>query len=311
MTSSRRQFSFGSRQIAAAILMVSLAAPASFAAPRKAPGTSGACPAQGDSRAVVAGVDERLDVALEDGRILHLAGVDPPRPTPEAPELDMQARDRLAAIIRGRTVSFTSLAPKPDRWGRIPAFVFVEVSDAADHSIAAMLLEAGFARVRPQAEIRPCLKIWLAAEAEARRAGLGLWADPYYAILAVGEGSAFAEKAATDIIVEGRLADAVAGRTGVRLEFGPLEAGSGRSRNFSVIILQRNVRIFEQAGMKFNSLIGRNLRIRGLLDMRFGPQIEISSPDEVELIAGEDNQAKLEAQASKPNAITPVPHKEP
>ena len=93
---------------------------------------------------------------------------------------------------------------------------------------------------------------------------------------------------------------------GLRLKF-----GSGHDRGFSVIILQRNVRIFEQAAMKFNSLVGRSLRVRGLLDTRFGPQIEIASPDDIELIVGEENDAELEVRAKTPAEITRVPAEKP
>ncbi len=285
-----------------AILAI-LVAPTAAAAPRKG---LGACPAQGESSARVTGVDERLDLALADGRIVHLAGLDPPRPTPEAPERDSQARELLAAKIRAQNIDLTPLAQKPDRWGRIPALAFLQGAEEPERSIALILLRAGLARVKPQAEIRPCLKAWLAAEAEARAGRLGLWADPYYAIIAADDSSGFAEKAATDVIVEGRLANVVSSQIGLRLQF-----GSGHGRGFSVIILQRNVRIFEQAAMKFNSLVGRSLRVRGLLDTRFGPQIEIVSPDEIELIVGEENKAELQVRAKPREVITQVPPEKP
>ena len=44
----------------------------------------------------------------------------------------------------------------------------------------------------------------------------------------------------------------------------------------------------------------RSVRVRGLLDTRFGPQIEISNPDEIEII-GQDQ----DAQAAHPG--TPAP----
>ncbi len=69
--------------------------------------------------------------------------------------------------------------------------------------------------------------------------------------------------------------------------------------------------LFEQAAMKFNSLVGRSLRVRGLLDTRFGPQIEIVSPDEIELIVGEENKAELQVRAKPREVITQVPPEKP
>ncbi len=42
---------------------------------------------------------------------------------------------------------------------------------------------------------------------------------------------------------------------------------------------------------------GRNVRVRGLLDGRFGPQIDISDPDEIEVI---ENQRNVEAVVPHP-----------
>jgi hypothetical protein len=58
------------------------------------------------------------------------------------------------------------------------------------------------------------------------------------------------------------------------------------------------VKIFEQAGFDFEALIGRRLRVRGLLDLRFGPQIEISSADEIELIPEARDDRGLEPGGS-------------
>jgi Staphylococcal nuclease homologue len=293
--------------VAAATVAVAFASLSGFAAPRK---DLGLCPGQGASHARIESVDERLDIVLDDGRILHLAGLEPQRPTPETPDGDATARDQLAAKIRGMEISFTALSAKPDRWGRFPAYVFNEAQPVAKRSVGEDLLRAGRARVKPQSEVHSCVKNWLSAEAEARAAKLGLWADPYYAVIAADDAAAFAEKAASDVIVEGRLTQAIAARIGLRLEFGP-KAESRRERNFSVIILQRNVRIFERADMKFEPLIGRVLRVRGLLDMRFGPQIEISSPDEIEVARESEGKALLDVRANQTEAISSAAPKEP
>ena len=60
--------------------------------------------------------------------------------------------------------------------------------------------------------------------------------------------------------------------------------GSRRGWDFSVTILQRNIKIFTAAGLDFESFKGRAIRVRGLLDTRFGPQVEISDPDDIETI---------------------------
>jgi hypothetical protein len=101
----------------------------------------GLCPNEGGARGRVASVNERLELILEDGSRLKIAGVDPPRPTPGDPELDVRARDRLAQWLTGQEIFFRSLEPGLDRWGRTPAFVFAAAPGQANGPEKASLPE--------------------------------------------------------------------------------------------------------------------------------------------------------------------------
>jgi len=255
----------------------------------------GLCPGDGGTSARVVSVDERLELALENGIRLKIAGVDPPRPTPGDPDLDFRARDRLAQWLVGQEILFRPLAPGPDRWGRVVAFVFAVAPEttpastngpgAAQLPVGEALIDAGLARYEPSAAARPCRSALLAAEAGARASGLGLWADPYYAIIAAADRLSFAEKAGSSVIVEGRIAGIASRRPRITLYFGPRRGG-----DFSVTILPRNSKTYEAAYASLAGLTGQTVRVRGLLDTRFGPQIEISDPDEVEA-AGQGQDA--------------------
>ena len=93
----------------------------------------GLCPDEGSHRGRVAAVNERLELTLEGGIRLKIAGVDPPRPTPGDPDLDVRTRDRLAQWLLGngswKTYSSARLMQDLDRWGRLPAFVFAPGAD--------------------------------------------------------------------------------------------------------------------------------------------------------------------------------------
>jgi endonuclease YncB( thermonuclease family) len=270
--------------------------------------TSGAeaqqsCPAAGNERVTVASVDERLELALTDGRVLRVAGVEPVRPTPDNPDSDMTARDALRAAV-GDGLDIVTLG-RPDRWGRIPVFAFLPPMSAAisEQSLAAWLLARGDGRFMPEREANICRAAFLGAEAAARAARHGLWNDPYYAVIAATDQSAFAEKAATNVIVDGQVTDIDVRPKRLYLLFGP--RGSG---GFAVTMLQRDVRIFDRAGFGFHALIGRRIRVRGLLDLRFGPQIEVSEPDAIEIVsqpgvapgAGQNAEAKAADPSQKP-----------
>lgn len=244
----------------------------------------GLCPTEGTAPGRVISVNERLELTLEDGRQLKVAGIDPPRPTPANPDLDTKARDRLANWLSGQNVMFRSSEPTPDRWGRVVAVVFVSAPGqnapgSARMSIGEAVIDAGLARYEPGAAARPCKGALLAAENGARGSGLGLWADPYYAIIAASDRQSFAEKAGTSVIVEGRVAGVENRGSRVILFFGPRQ-GWG----FSVKILPSNMKAFDATGLGLAGFVGKTVRVRGLLDTHFGPHIEISNPDEVELI---------------------------
>ncbi|QAY95087.1 hypothetical protein CWB41_04550 [Methylovirgula ligni] len=284
-----------------------LAGPASLVpldAAAQSPAAS-ACPAAGIEAAAVASVDQRLEIHLKDGRVLRLAGFEPVRPTPDNPDFDTIARDVLTSVLARAipgAIGFIPLSPVPDRWGRIPVFAFLSGQEkgAGQPSLAELLLTLGYGRFMPEPEARPCQADFLAAEAGARARRNGLWQDPYYAVIAASDTRAFAEKAATNIIVEGRVRDIDIRPRRSYLLFGP--RGSG---GFAVTILQRDVKIFEQAGFAVHALIGKRIRVRGLLDLRFGPQIAVSDLASIEVVSPSEGASStgqpVEAKAADPD----------
>jgi endonuclease YncB( thermonuclease family) len=254
----------------------------------------GLCRGEGGTGGRVVAVDERLELTLETGIKLKIAGVDPPRPTPGDPDLDVRTRDTLAQWLVGQEITFRPLEPGWDRWGRVVAFVFAVVPEGpARLSVGEALIDAGLARYEPSAAARPCRGAFLAPEAAARASGLGLWADPYYAIIAAADRPSFAEKAGSSVIVEGGITGIANRRPRITLYFGPRQGW-----DFSVTILPRNRKTFETAYLSLSALTGKTVRVRGLLDTRFGPQIEISDPDEVEA-AGQGQDPAAGSPASR------------
>ena len=68
------------------------------------------------------------------------------------------------------------------------------------------------------------------------------------------------------------------------LYFGPRQGW-----DFSVTLYSSNSKAFETAYAALAGLTGKMIRVRGLLDTRFGPQIEISNLDEIEALGEERN----------------------
>jgi endonuclease YncB( thermonuclease family) len=252
-----------------------------------------ACPDEHPTEARVTEVDERLELTLEDGRRVKLAGVEAPRATPADPARPADIRARLAHWLVGLPVGFRFLATEPDRWGRLPARARADAPDAEPEAarldVAAALLGAGSARFAPHALLGDCRAGLVAAEAAARGEKLGLWADPAYAVVSGGDRAGFVGRGGQAIVVEGRVTRVGTARYRTYLNFGPI-----RGQDFAVTILKRNRATFETAGVLLAALNGRRIRVRGLLETRYGPQIEIASPGEMDLI---DEPAKPPAGA--------------
>jgi endonuclease YncB( thermonuclease family) len=219
----------------------------------------------------VASVDERGEIALADGRTLRLAGLDLPVPSRGDPALAATARDLLAKRFVGREAALSLVAAVPDRWGRALGDLGASVSDAAPASAAEALVAAGLARVRPEYETRGCEAGRLALESAARAKGLGVWRDPDYAVLAADDAASLARRDGRFVIVEGVVRRIGLGRARLYLDLG------GRGA-LSVVASRKTQAAFQAAGAPLTALAGEKIRVRGALDSRFGPQLEIVDP---------------------------------
>ncbi|HYA74104.1 MAG TPA: thermonuclease family protein [Roseiarcus sp.] len=223
----------------------------------------------------IAEVTERLEIRLEDGRLVRLAGLDVPVPQRGAAETAGNARAFLSGRLAGREAALVAFAAGPDRWGRIPADLSLPQPAGGADSAASLMLSNGFARVRPEFETRGCVAERLAAERSARAAGLGLWNDPDYSILEAADAEDLAERDGRFVLVEGIVRRVGVGRARLYLDFG------GRD-GFTVVIARKSQTAFQNAGVPLNALAGEKIRVRGVLDDRFGPRLEVAEPLMVE-----------------------------
>lgn len=236
------------------------------------------CSAQDAMPAQVKSINDRLELILDDERRILLAGVEPPGSSPAHADLVALARQRLQTLVQGHDITLKLLVTAADRWGRFPALAFATSSDAsaAPVALAQSLVAEGLVRVRI-GQPNPCLARLLEAETQARDSALPIWTHPDYALILAGDHEAFAGREGSVVVVEGQVHQVTASGYRTYVNFGP-----NRFRDFSVTILKPNVKIFDKAGLSLQSLQGQRLRVRGLLDLRFGPQIEIADPTMIE-----------------------------
>ena len=249
------------------MLAASLASAAQDATP--------SCLRPGTARALVSLIDQNLELVLADGRRLQIAGVEVPRNR----DLADQARNALNQWLVGSEVRVTTLSAQPDRWGRIAAHVHGGSAQGADVLAAFALVDAGMARVRLHPEAVDCLPVLLKAEQVARSSRAGLWGRPDSAVLNANRASAWPQGSGETVIVEGRVFSINATRNRTYINFGP-----ARNVDLAVTIPRQTVRLF--AGQDLKSLRGKMVRVRGLLERRPGPQIEVAMPQAIESVKG-------------------------
>jgi hypothetical protein len=139
------------------------------------------------------------------------------------------------------------------------------------------MLRAGMARVYTFDDNRALAADMLALEGEARDAGRGIWAHPFYAIRATDR--ALLGELDTFQIVEGRvLKTARVGRY-VYLNFGP-----DYRTDFTASIATKLLPLFEQAGVDPLALEQKTVRVRGWIDSYNGPSIRVTHPEQIERV---------------------------
>jgi len=219
-------------------------------------------------------VERNAALVLTDGRALHLEGIRLPDAVQDrAPQaVTDRAFAELNALAKDKVLDAYAVWPKEDRYGRVRAQVF-----AADGTwLQRDLLQKGLARVEIAPDRGECYGELYAAEAEARHAGLGLWADPAYAFRT-------ADNVGADVgsfqIVVGRVLAAAAHDGRVFLNFGP-----DWRTDFTVTIPPDDVKTFKRMGVDPLDYQGKLIRVRGIVQSLNGPEIEVGNPKQIELL---------------------------
>jgi endonuclease YncB( thermonuclease family) len=262
-SANRREFQCARRATSAlcGLLLVAVAAKPALAA---------GClfEAQGEGR--VAAVIDARSLRLEDGREVRLAGIEP-----VVSEKNTNRTAALSAIVAGQQVTLHGADDTPDRYGRQPAFVVLASSDTL---VQGLLLSQGEALVAADVTDKDCAAVLSAAEAAARQAKRGTWADPAAIKNTESPGDILAG-IGRFTVVEGRVLSVRQAGATTYLNF-----GRNWTRDFAVTISRRMMPAFAAAGIDLKSLENRRIRVRGWVEARVGPRIEALRVGQIELI---------------------------
>jgi endonuclease YncB( thermonuclease family) len=224
---------------------------------------------QGEGR--VAAVIDARTFRLDDGREVRLTGIEP------AAADKTKAAAALSAIIMGREVTLHGEDDTPDRYGRQPAFAFLA---GAESPVQSELLRRGEALVSTEVTNKDCAAALAAAEAEARQAKKGTWAEPAAIKNAESPGDILAG-IGRFTVVEGKVLSVRQAGATTYLNF-----GRNWTRDFAVTISRRMMPAFEAAGLLPKSLENRRIRVRGYIEARGGPRIEMLRVGQLEVLGG-------------------------
>ena len=249
----------------------------------------------GPVRAVVKVIDGET-LALDDGTELRLIGALSPR----GPDSDSEAltwppeRNAIAALealVLGKSVELSFAGRKTDRYGRQLAHVHVRDGETRlwlqEH-----LLRHGHARAYALRNSTACLASLMTAEQAARDAQTGLWSHAAYQIRDAENVRELLRFRSTYQIVEGRVLKAADVRGQIYLNF-----GSDYREDFTANIRPADRKAIEQTGLDLKALEGRRVRIRGWIERRGGPAIEVHDRSQIDVL---DDYAGTSSSVSSP-----------
>ena len=261
-----------------------LARLAVIAAALLAPGAARACDglSDGPSGTVVAVLDGNT-VKLDSGIVVRLLGPGAPlgggrRPGALAQPLAGEAKTALERLVLGKPVRLGLDSEETDRYGHMEAQLFLDGPGGA--WVEQALLAQGMARVVVLPQDRRCLAELLTAEGPARANGLGIWGDPYYSVRDAADPAALEARAGQYELVEGEVIGTGELRGRLYLDFGRVWKD-----DVTATIDQKARDLFVAAGIDPLSLKGKRVRIRGWLENRDGPLIQLATPEQLEVLS--------------------------
>ncbi|HVR67195.1 MAG TPA: thermonuclease family protein [Verrucomicrobiae bacterium] len=258
-------------------LVLPLAAGLTYAAVAGAQETTAAIPSNpydGPQTGQIATVEDGQTLTLADGRQVRLVNILAPL---DGEPLAADARKHLAGLALDRQIRWSYAGRRMDRYGRLLAYVHDTAAADGAPSLQAALVAAGLARVMGQPDTRDGLAPLLALEDEARRAGRGLWSRGAYRVRSA-EANLWPFLNSVQI-VEGAPVKLEHLKDRTYLNF-----GTDYTTDFTLTISARDRKLFDAMPWRLEDLIGRRLRIRGWLELRGGPLIEITYPEQIEVV---------------------------
>lgn len=259
----------------------------------------------GPTRAVVRIIDAET-VQLDDNLEVRLIGALAPRAPDMRPDaqpwpLEQRAKAALRDLVLGRSVKLAYAGQRFDRYGRLLAHLFLDRGGERTW-VQGALLSSGHARAYGLPGSFACMPELLAHERVARAARIGLWSHAAYATRRALRPRAILRRRNTYQIVEGRVTRVAPTKSRTYLNFGP----DWRS-DFTAGVDARVLRANPAWAKSLAALEGRRIEVRGWIEYRNGPFINVEDPSQIETMDGDAPASASQAPATSPPQIRKRP----
>lgn len=236
-----------------------------------------------DGDTLVLKTDPRKTLSQVAERQVRLVGIQAPklplgRKDFEPWPMGEAAKAVLRKMVLHKEVQLFYGKTREDRHGRILAHVVVRSKSGSRQWAEKALLERGFARVYSFADNRLCVEAMLGFERSARASRTGIWSQNFYAIRPQHQAGRYL---GSFQLVEGRVLDVAEVRTGVYLNF-----EENWREDFTIFVAKRDLRRFGGKEHELGQMEGQTIRVRGWLKLRNGPMIDVTHPEQIEIVDG-------------------------
>lgn len=251
----------------------------------------------GDIRTVARILDGET-LALDDGSEVRLIGALAPRASDAGAEHgawpdEQNAIQALTNLTLGHTVKLAYGGRRSDRYGRRLAQLFV-IDAAQEKWVQGEMLSAGVARSYGLPGSYACATELRANERAAKIARLGIWNTSFYHAKPAHLTALLLSRRSQFEIVEGSVSTVSRTKSGVYLNF-----GADAKTDFTVRIGKDILAANTEWDGSLSELTGKTVSVRGWIERRNGPMIDIRDPSQLEIQNAAD-------PAPPPVAIAPA-----
>lgn len=241
------------------------------------------CTLQSGGYRTVARIIDGETLALDDGREVRLVGALAPRASDAgaasgAWPIETESIRVLTALVLGRSVKLAFGDQRTDRYGRYLAHVFV--GDGVNEKwVQGELLAAGAARAYSLPGSFNCSMELLAHERAARSKHRGVWSISLYRMKLARATGPLLQRRGRFEIVSGAVADVSPTTSATYLNF-----GRDWKSDFTARIAKKVLAANPDFARTLTGLHGKRIAVRGWIERRNGPLIDILHPDQIEVL---------------------------